>query len=182
VGNRDVTAKICEVTGVPEGRVTSREVLLYAMANTVEATEQGLEQWASQGIHFAGALGHPSRVEQDEVLGLKDMYGAGWERTSVANIVGRAVRRKRARHEGQIERYGLDLMRRIGDSTTRYGRDVIAATNGAWSNECERELELQQEEEEELEEQVARVNPRAEVDWDYGKALSASSPCLISGE
>ncbi|CAM9849170.1 unnamed protein product [Discosporangium mesarthrocarpum] len=181
VGNREVTAKICEVTGVSEGRVTSREVLVYAMANTVEATEQGLAQWASQGIHFAGALGHPDRVEQDEILQLKDMYGAGWERASVANIVGSAVERKRSLHE-QIERYGLNLMRRIGDSTTRYGRDVIAATNGAWSSECERELELEQQEEEEVEEHVARVIPRAEMDWEYRKALSATSPCLISGE
>lgn len=60
VGTPDVTAKILQVAaagsrtrsslGSSGRRLTSRDVLAWAMANTVAATQKGVSQWAHQGL------------------------------------------------------------------------------------------------------------------------------------
>lgn len=62
VGTQDVTAKIQRVAaaGAAGGtrssadnsgrRLSSRDVLAWAMANTVAATQKGVLQWAHQGL------------------------------------------------------------------------------------------------------------------------------------
>lgn len=56
VGTADVTAKIARLAGHAAGagagaaQQSSREVLAWAMVNTVAATQRGVLEWAHQGL------------------------------------------------------------------------------------------------------------------------------------
>ncbi|GAB4822814.1 hypothetical protein N2152v2_009860 [Parachlorella kessleri] len=186
VGTGDITAKICGVAAVaaavgapdnsPGGEavlaVTSREVLQWCMANTVQATIRGVPEWAHQGLHFAATHQAPEHALLPEVLELADMYGGSRAQVPLPDLV--AAQRARWARDG-LDPGMVHLMGDIEGRSQRYGAGHQVVAQGGLGEECERELEREEEQEEEVEQQLPRVEAAAEVDWEYGKALGSAS-------
>ena len=169
VGTADVTAKISRVAGASR---SSQDVLQWVMHNTVQATQHGVLEWSHQGLLFASTRGAPEHSLQPEVLNLDDMYASSRCRRPVAEVV--ADHRTR-RLRGDLTAEMQQLMGSIVGCAERYGVDHMVVAQGALGEECERELEREEEQEEEVEREVPRVAAAQEQDWDYGKALAATS-------
>ncbi|CAM9657855.1 unnamed protein product, partial [Hapterophycus canaliculatus] len=113
------------------------------------------------------------RAEQEEVLTLDAAYGGAYQRVTVASAVSMAVEKHKARFGSDVHMPAL--AERIASRAERYGQAVVVSRDVDVAGECEREMKLELEAEEEEERQTAAVVPRAEVDWDYAAALSATS-------
>lgn len=77
VGTQDITSRIARAAGLPPdagaaGQITAHHVLAFVMANTVGATQQGVLEWAHQGLRFA-TRGAPEHALQPEGLNLDAM-------------------------------------------------------------------------------------------------------------
>ena len=152
--------------------LTSRDVLQWAMANTVAATLHGVLEWAHQGLLFAASHGAPEHWLQPEQLGLDELYGAASAPAPLGEIVAaQHVRRQRADLAADMAQLMADLVQR----SAAYGAGHSVMAHGGVGEECERECEREEEEEEEVERQVAKAKAVAERDWDHSRALGAAS-------
>lgn len=152
--------------------LTSRDVLQWAMANTVAATLHGVLEWAHQGLLFAASHGAPEHWLQPEQLGLEELYGSASTPAPLSVVVAEQHRqRQRPDLAADMESLMADLAQR----SAAYGAGHSVMAHGGEGEECERECEREEEEEEEVERQVARVQAAAERDWEYSLALGAAS-------
>lgn len=156
----------------PPCPLTSRDVLQWAMANTVAATLHGVLEWAHQGLLFAASHRAPDHWLQPEQLGLDELYGAASAPAPLGEIVAaQHVRRQRADLAADMAQLMADLAQR----STAYGAGHSVMAHGGVGEECERECEREEEEEEEVERQVAKADAVSERDWDHSRALGAAS-------
>ena len=176
VGTADVTAKIARVAGMADdAAITSLHVLQWAMANTVAATQRGVLEWAHQGLLFAATRGAPEHALQPEVLELAAMYGGARDWCAVPEVVAEQCgRRQKGRRPG-LAADMRKLMQLVVEASRQHGEGHEVVAQGQLGEECERELEREEEEEEEVERQIPRIAAMNETDWDYGRALGATS-------
>ncbi|CAN0452105.1 unnamed protein product, partial [Ascophyllum nodosum] len=167
-----MSAKCKEAIGLKTS-ISSQHVLEYVMANTVEATQTGLLQWARQGLHFLETFGRPDRAEFNEHLTLQETYGSGFRPISVAQAISEAGDEQRRRCKDDI--HDPKIATAIVSRSKRYGNGVTVSRDASLGGECEREMEVENELEEQVELQVAKVSASEEEDWDYASVLSATS-------
>lgn len=151
VGPPDVTAKIRLTSGLSaSAQITSRHILQWVMDSTVAATQQGLLEWAAQGIHFAVTRGEPGRAQQDEQLGLQESYGGARALQPVEQVVQemREMAEAKLSAGGQcLDKDAQDLVERICQHSTKHGHGYHARTGRSMADEeCEREVEKEEEE------------------------------------
>ena len=177
VGSHDVSTKIRELVDskslISAKFISSQHVLEYVMANTVEATQSGLIQWARQGLHFLETFGRPDRAEFKEQLTLQETYGSGFRPISVAQAISEAGDEQRRRCKDDI--HDPKMATAIVSRSKRYGNGVTVSRDASLGGECDREMEVENELEEEVELQVPKVSASEEDDWDYASVLSATS-------
>jgi hypothetical protein len=173
VGTADVTAKIGETAGAcASGPLTSLDVLQWVMHNTEQATQRSVLEWSHQGLLFAATRDAPEHALQPELLDLEELYGSSRSQRPVADVVQDHC--ERHRRDG-LAGNGQLIMEAIIESSKMYGASHMVVSQAALGEECERELEREEEQEEEVERQVPRVAAASEEDWDYSKALDATS-------
>ncbi|CAN0109509.1 unnamed protein product, partial [Ascophyllum nodosum] len=174
VGSSDVSATIRNLAGLGKREtILSKDVLGYIMANTVEATQSGLLQWALQGSHFLETFNYVDRAELNEPLTLDDTYGPAVRPISIARAVSEAREQQRKRYKDDI--HDSNLADRTVSISECYGREIMVSRDASLAGECEREMELETELEEMVERQLAKVGESPEVDWDYDSVLSTTS-------
>ena len=177
--------------------VHMQHVLQWVMANTVEANQHGVVQWAGHGLHFAVTQDAPDRAWVDEMLKLEDFYGSSKGEKPVSAVVaamvkqqlrrcksgkGRSSQASRSSSSGDgMGQKQLGMVREVEQRSVKYGEGHSVRAGQGADEECERELEKEEEEEEEMEVQVARAKARQEVDWQYGAALTAASAAELRG-
>ncbi|PRW58669.1 hypothetical protein C2E21_2704 [Chlorella sorokiniana] len=194
VATADVTAKLARLAGLGSSggssssnggsdgdascQLSSRDVLAWAMSNTVAATQRGVLEWAHQGMLFATTHGSPEHAVQPEVLELADMYGDARNRCAVPALVEQHGRQRTAAlRERPLPADMRQLLDRVVTAASQLGAGHKVVTQGGsgFGEECERELEREEEEEAEEERQVPRATAVAEADWDYAAAMAAPS-------
>ena len=198
VGTPDVTDKIKAANRLTSGSsssstnssnagmTTSRtgvqtvHVLRWVMANTVEANQHGVVQWAGHGLRFAATHDTPESAWVDETMELKDFYGGSKGEKPVGDVVAAMVKQQMRRCSSDSSRTGLgatqrEILREVEQRSVKYGEGHSVRAGQGADEECERELEKEGEEEEEMEVQVARAEARQEVYWQYGVAPTAAS-------
>ena len=74
--------------------LTSRDVLQWAMANTVAATLHGVLEWAHQGLLFAASHAAPEHRLQPEQLGLEELYGSASTPAPLSVVVAEQHQRR----------------------------------------------------------------------------------------
>ena len=177
VGSHDVSTKIrelvhsrrtpmsakCKESVGLKTSISSQHVLEYVMANTVEATQSGLIQWARQGLHFLETFGRPDRAEFNEHLTLQETYGSGFRPISVSQAISEAGDEQRRRCKDDI--HDPKMATAIVSRSKRYGNGVTVSRDASLGGECEREMEVENELEEEVELQVPKVSASEEDDW-----------------
>ncbi len=177
VGTKDITDKICEVNqaagrAVPNlDALSPKHVLQWVMHNTVQATLNGITEWAKQGVHFCNTKDSPEHALVDEILDLPEMYGKPLHEEALPGVVAACAARAR---QGLAPNLKL-LVEDIERKGSLYGQGHTVVAQGGLDEEVERELEREQEQEEEIEVEIAAEAARDEHDWDYSKALSVIS-------
>jgi hypothetical protein len=165
-------------------RITAKEVLLWAIRNTVDATITGYPEWAKQGTYFATTKAVPEEFSRQlpELVELGEMYGGRLGIQTVAQVSTSAQDFLLGRCKGGDAVEGLSMVPKgiehdflyvIREQVEQYGAQYNIVSTGL-EEECERELEVEVEEEEELERAVARVRATGEVAWNYEAILKAS--------
>lgn len=158
VSTPDVTSKIQLHACNPAAPVTSLQVLDWVMSNTVQATQQGVMEWANQGLHFATTHGAPQRALVDEVLTLEALYGGTQQLQGIGDAVQGVVVAKLARCSGaDALPWRQVMLDKIQAQSAEFGAGHEVIFGGQVDDECERELELVQEKEVEQEREVAKV-------------------------
>jgi hypothetical protein len=161
-------------------------VLQWVMANTVEANQHGVVQWAGHGLHFAVTQDSADAAWLDEMLEVKDFYGSSKGKQPVAAVVGAMVKKQMYRRnnsrgssstdgESGLGERQLEMVREVELRSAKYGEGHLVRAGQGADEECERELEKEEEEEEEVEMEVPSAKARQEVDWPYAVALTAAS-------
>jgi len=152
---------------VLQGMSRPKEVLEWVLRNTSLEMEQGMAEWAAQGIQFT--CGEPFI---DEDWSLERLYANAVGEESLSEAVRRTDHSINA--QAIVERCDL------------YGENVrVRKSVGA--DECERELQLEEKREEEQEEETVAVHPKLEIAWDYSTAHRAidvsgvGTECMLLG-
>jgi hypothetical protein len=161
--------------------ITSTEVLAWAIANTIEATRQGLLHWASQGLthtkkraamlHYNKEVTPPKASEWQRWLGeastetecvdLTDFYGQERQLSTVPVIVQSHVARMISANSSSMSFNDKGAVQEIVRWVTQYGTSVHRFAQQL-DEEQERELEVELEVEEELERPISKI-PRKPV-------------------
>jgi len=139
---------------VLRGMTEPKQVLEWVLRNTAFDTEEGLSEWATQGMQF-----HSGQPFIDEDWTLERLYSDA----EVEEKLPVVVRRKMSLHTECIVLH-----------CERYGQEVLVSRNGA-NEECERELQLEEEREQEVEREIDPIYPVVEKAWDYSTVRTASS-------
>eukprot|EP00899_Mesostigma_viride_P003650 jgi/Mesvir1/13286/Mv16551-RA.1 len=204
VGNAELSNKVVKANGLadvtcPAGssstkaRASTNEkqvdatirpshVMRVVMANTVEATQEGLVRASVQGVHFGCTHGAPHRALLDDDLALDTMYESALAEERASALVDTLVERGEARCviAGGLDGGMAEMLARIRDRGQKYGDDFcVVVSQVALGGECERELEMQVEKEVEKEVQLPKYEPRAETLWDYASVLGAGAPTQL---
>jgi hypothetical protein len=162
-------------------------VLRWVMDNTVEALLRGVPEWAAKGLHFATTAGCPSRALQQEEQQLQQLYGGSKARQPVHAVVEAMASEHLERLEGSQAPPGQEdlaaaraLAARVCQLSARYGQGQSLVAGVGADEECERELEAEEEQEQEQEVQLPAVEPAAECDWAYSRALAAATAAELA--
>ena len=150
------------------------------MQNTVRGTEEGLLEWASQGLHFACTKHDPASFVTDEKHALPELY-LDTLAPMLLSEASEAAQERRLRAIGTdvISAEAQDLIDQIGRRTRTYGRDVYVM-HTSLDEECERDVHKEVEEEQEIMIEYGKMQPVAEMDWNYkciseGRVLTADA-------
>eukprot|EP00899_Mesostigma_viride_P018047 jgi/Mesvir1/26243/Mv05721-RA.1 len=165
-----------------EATIRPSHVMRVVMANTVEATQEGLVRASVQGVHFGCTHGAPHRALLEDDLGLDTMYESALAEERASALVDTLVERGEARCviAGGLDGGVAAMLARIRDRGQKYGDDFcVVVSQVALGGECERELEMQVEKEVEKEVQLPKYEPRAETLWDYNSVLGAGAPTQL---
>eukprot|EP00038_Savillea_parva_P003371 m.124697 g.124697 ORF g.124697 m.124697 type:complete len:1973 (+) comp11157_c2_seq1:733-6651(+) len=139
-----------------------KHVLEWVVRNTIEASRNGLLEWAYNGIHYWKTHGSPQAEVQDERLSLDEFYNNQPEARDLAEIIEALI--QKTPKPSDVSRLEDSDIATIGKRATLYGRGkrIVVA---AFDEECERELEREEEQQEEKEEEVPPATKRSETDW-----------------
>jgi hypothetical protein len=164
-------------TGGGVDAVQMQHVLQWVMANTVEANQHGVVQWAGHGLHFAVTQGAPERAWLDEKLEVKELYGSSQGMQPVETVVTAMVEKQlqRCNNGAGLGTAQQELLRTVEEKSVKYGEGYLVRTGHAPDEECERELEEEVDEEEEVEVEVPSAKARQEVDWAYAAAFTVAN-------
>jgi hypothetical protein len=186
-GRPDVFSKLHGSTNSSSGlsrgqkdhfEATVSQVLLWAMKNTVEATSEGLFNWANQGLFFSSTFGKdPKFCITEEVLKLEDMYGKSFTEETVSKHINDAhqYHMKRTGGKEALHSSVKGMVDLILEQVDKYGRDFTISTRGC-DEECERELQMENEQEEVAENEVPSMKPMSEKPWPFKTALTCRNP------
>jgi hypothetical protein len=161
--------------------ITSTEVLAWAIANTIEATRQGLLHWASQGLTHTkkrAAMLHyneqytPVKASEwqrwlgeactdTEVVDLTDFYGQERQLSTVPVIVKSHASRMISDISSSMSFNDRGAVQEIVRWVTQYGTSVHRFAQ-QFNEEQERELKVELEVEEEIERPISKT-PRKPV-------------------
>ncbi len=173
---------------------TRIRIVRRVMKNTIQATADGLIEWAGQGSHYCTTQ-DPSLRLFEEKLELPMLYSEPVHNATVRNQVEKVqcwylkrlpvIKRSSKWRDNSADLRGLSgylqlpmrkLMRQILERATEFGSDIHAISTGVEDEECERELENEKELERETERQLPLQEPLWEDAWNFGAVLSAGSP------
>lgn len=113
-------------------------------------------------------LRHSSPIFPADVT-LDDCYATSYKPASIKDTVSECCRR----HDSEnAESYHRTISHEIRSRAERYGTGATPSRDTAIGGECEREMELQKDAEKEAEQEAAKMEPRAETDWEYSEVLS----------
>ena len=180
-GATDVSAKISHLNQVNQASpLTSLHVLQWVTFNTIGAIMGGLSEWSGQGLQFSVEMGAPHRVLQDEVVGLKDLYGMSFLHLSLVDCFSEMSCDILATcsESDPLHPYGVTIIDDVTSRVHEYGHEGSSAA-GALDEECEREHEREQEIEEQVEIEFKSCIARPEVDWNYNIVFGANSVTAI---
>ena len=162
-------------------RLTALHVLKWVMHNTVQATADGLPEWASQGSHFCTTQNPNARLI-DENLELEGLYGGSIAECTVYEHVKLAQAKdiERVSNRGcEPSARARELMSALSEERAKlYGADLPIKSTGL-DEECERELENERELEREAEHQYPRCVPQVPKPWPVDSLLTARSPSAL---
>ena len=163
--------------------ISTRDILHWAICNTVEATKEGLPQWGAQGSYFVSTSRNPKARLVEENLELLTLYAVPILERSIANEVKITIEKNLSR----ITSLQLDIdedMKRMADGITKhsstFGADVRTKVSGL-DEECERELEQERELEIEVEKEIPKQESDEQIPWDFQAVLNATTPTALPG-
>ena len=132
-----------------------KDLLVWVMKNTMQATIDGLTTWADKGLVYATTNDCQSAAMMEETIELEKLYAGSVKRETAQLIVnhkvGTMVARRGQMHPMQAA--GGTIIGEIRARADEYGDDVELEIGGL-DDECVRELEQEEEKEEESEIQV----------------------------
>eukprot|EP00899_Mesostigma_viride_P028443 jgi/Mesvir1/8784/Mv02694-RA.1 len=172
VGNAELSDKVVKANGLADvtwpartraqaadlvnGRqveycIRPSHVMRVVMANTVEATQEGLVRASVQGVHFGCTHGAPQRALVDEDQALGSMYASALTEQWAAELVDKLVAQgvDRCKGAGSLDGGMAAMLAKIRDRGRRYGGDFHVVVS-----------------------QVAL----GELAWDYASIFGAKSP------
>ncbi|GAX73071.1 hypothetical protein CEUSTIGMA_g524.t1 [Chlamydomonas eustigma] len=159
------------------------QVLRWVMNNTVQATLNGVVEWAKQGLFYVSTYEKPENVVEDEVLDVATLYQSSRAAVPVASLIESMSKNRKLQDalssgSGEIReivKYRSKLTKKIlkGSKIHGMGHEVLSGCTA--DEEIERELEKEEEQEEEVEKELERMRPAREADWDLLSVFGASA-------
>jgi hypothetical protein len=162
VGTADVTVNISTVCNVSVNDITSKEILEWAVHNTVTAVREGMLSWALQGLAYYRRHAMLKLMEPETIL-LRELYGAPLTQSSVKSIFQKAMNMLPSPSKGSNNDIFLQRLTYHMDSFV----DPQYCSAVAVDEECEREIESEKQREQEAEKQLPVMEPYCETDWPY---------------
>ncbi|KAL1498573.1 hypothetical protein AB1Y20_013890 [Prymnesium parvum] len=174
----ELKPKICKTDN---STLTSLDLLMWVVQNTVKATAAGIPEYCSRASHFCMTKDPEARL-LDDVLLLDELYGSSITEENVDAVVCRQVDRdvRRCSTLGiKSDAETFRMWHEIKFRARTYGSDLRIIVSGV-EEECERELENERQLEREQERYVPKQKPVKPKQWDFSKLLKATKPVDIA--
>ena len=170
----EVHQKIQHLMGRSSEGISVRDVMLWVLANTIEANMEGLAEWAANGALFAAMRGAAPGTCLPEDWDLGTLYGAARVPRNAAKVIAANMAYHFARG-ATLDAAMQGMAGALRERVVRYG-SASTLLGGSLDTECERELEQEAEQEAEQERQLPRYTPRTEQEWDFSRISTAAVP------
>ncbi|TMW55348.1 hypothetical protein Poli38472_013239 [Pythium oligandrum] len=160
------------------GSIGVSEILHWVVQSTQQQCTTGLLEWAQSGIDYCGKEINRSCESKEGDWSLKNddwslekEYGAPRSPMKIAKII--QERLEPLMHSSAASK-SIEVLKQVSERGNQYGFDDVMLVT-AYSEECERELQVEKENQVEECTPVAEHVPRNEESWNFQALLRATS-------
>eukprot|EP00761_Pharyngomonas_kirbyi_P006952 gb/GECH01006961.1/.p1 GENE.gb/GECH01006961.1/~~gb/GECH01006961.1/.p1 ORF type:complete len:2802 (+),score=553.19 gb/GECH01006961.1/:1-8406(+) len=160
--------------------LNSKQLLQYVIHNTMEATKNGIVQWAYKGFHYSNTSKSDEFIPLDEKIDLETLYGKS---STPENLKENLIQKKEEFSRIEAD-YSLnvdqEMVQEIEEKANALVHSNVSVNNT--DEECERETQRESEREQQVESEVLKKDPLFEKEWNFQMTLGCSSITSINNE